>query len=214
MLSSMAASALEAVINKGLALALNQYQDDVVHQRLQALDGKVIAIDLQGMDHSFYMIFNAGSVHVQNHLLGQADVRIAGTPLSLLRTSLAGKQQQQQGLFSGAVSISGDVDLGRQFNALLDGLNIDWEELLSQRVGDVVAHELGSRARELGAWVQQSLTTLAGDTSEYLQEEAQLLASRAELEPFLTAVDTIRNDVERLEKRLSRLQHLLQGETQ
>jgi len=120
--------------------------------------------------------------------------------------------RQQQMLFSGDVSISGDVDLGRQVNTLLDELNIDWEEHLSHLLGDVLSHEIGSRVREFGGWARQTLETLSQDSSEYLHEEARLLISRAELEPFLADIDVIRNDVSRLEKRIERLSSRMQSE--
>lgn len=204
MFNAMAAAALELAINQALALALNQYQDEAGQQQLQVLDGKVIAIDLQGLDSCFYLLFNGDSIQVQSHCQGEADACIAGTPLSLLRMRLASHQQQL--LFGGDVSISGDVEVGRQVSTLLDHLNIDWEEHLSHLLGDVLAHGLGSRVRELSGWARQTLATLSQDSAEYLHEEARILAPADELELFLTAVDKIRDDVARLEKRLERLQ--------
>lgn len=209
MLNVMAASILEAAINQGLALALNQYEDSAARRRMQALDGKVVAIDLLGANSSFYLIFDGDSIHVQNYLQGQPDTRIAGTPLTLLRASLEGSRPQ--GLFSGDVTITGDAELGRQVNALLDELDIDWEEHLSHILGDVLAHEIGSRTRALGSWARQALETLGRDGGEYLREETRLLVSRQELEDFLAAVDVCRDDVARLEKRLARLQRQVAG---
>jgi ubiquinone biosynthesis protein UbiJ len=213
MVGAMAASILEVALNQALALALNQYphQDEAGPQRLRAVDGKVVAIDLQGLETSFYLLFNGDSICVQSNLQGQADTRIAGTPLSFIRMGLEGKQQQQQGLFSGDVTITGDAELGRQVHALLDELDIDWEEHLSHLFGDVLAHQIGNQARAFGSWARQALETLTQDGSEYLREEARLLVSRHELEPFLAAVDVCRNDMARLEKRFERLQRHLQG---
>jgi len=211
MLNAMAASALEVALNQYLALACDQYQDEPGWQDFQALNGKVVAIDMQGLNASFYLIFNDNHLCVQSHLEGDVDTRISGTPLSLLRMKLQNRQRQQQALFSGDVTISGDTELGRKVNSLLDELDIDWEEHLSRLVGDVLAHEMGSRARELNGWLRASLATLAQDSSEYLREESQLLVSRDELEPFLSAVDELRNDAARIEKRLQRLQHNISG---
>jgi len=211
MLNVMAASILEAAINQGLALALNQYEDNAARRRMQALNGKVVAIDLLGANSTFYLIFDGDSILVQNHLQGQPDTRIAGTPLTLLRARLEGARPQ--GLFSGDVTITGDAELGRQVNALLDELDIYWEEHLSHILGDVLAHEIGSRTRALGNWARQALETLGRDGGEYLREEARLLVSRQELEDFLAAVDVCRDDVARLEKRLARLQRQVTGES-
>lgn len=213
MFDALAASALEAAINRYLDVALHQYPDEEPNPRLRKLDGKVVAIELQGMNTTFYLAFDGDRVHVQAHLLGEPDARISGTPLSLMRMRLQGRREQQQSLFGGDVTISGDAELGREVNALLDELDIDWEEQLSRLVGDVVAHEIGSRARAFGDWARQTLDTLSEDGREYLHEEAQLLVSRAELEPFLVDVDVLRDDVERLEKRIERFQRQINGAT-
>jgi ubiquinone biosynthesis protein UbiJ len=211
MLDALAAAALEAAINRYLDLALHQYPDEQANPQLRSLDGKVVAIDLQGLETTFYLAFSGERVHVQSHLQGEPDACISGTPLSLMRLRLQGRRQQQQSLFGGDVTISGEAELGRKVNALLDELDIDWEEQLSRLVGDVVAHEVGSRARAFGDWARQTLETLTEDGREYLHEEARLFVSHAELEPFLAAVDVLRDDVERLGKRIERLERQLTG---
>jgi len=211
MLDVLAASALEAALNRYLDVALHQYPDEGPSQRLALLNGKVVAIELQGLKATFYLAFHHDRVRVQAHLQGEPDAAITGTPLSLMRMRLQGRREQRQSLFGGDVTISGDAELGRQVNALLDELDIDWEEQLSRLVGDVVAHGIGSRARAFGDWARQAVETLSEDGREYLHEEAQLLVSRAELEPFLAAVDVLRDDVERLDKRVARLEQQLTG---
>ena len=211
MIDALAASALEAAINRYLDVALHQYADEGPNPRLAMLNGRVVAIELQGLNTTFYLAFHGDRVRVQAHLQGEPDACISGTPLSMMRLRLQGRREQQQSLFGGDVTIRGDAELGRQVNALLDELDIDWEEQLSRLVGDVVAHEIGSRARAFGDWARQTLETLTEDGREYLLEESQLLVSRAELEPFLAAVDVLRDDVERLDKRIARLEQQLTG---
>lgn len=205
----LAASALELAINKTLALSLKQFPDENGIKSLLDLDGKVVAIDLTGLHASFFLLFNHDTVHVQSNCAGHIDTRISGTPLSLLRIKFSGRQQQM--LFSGDITITGDIETGKQVSKLMHSLNIDWEEHLSHLTGDVIAHELSRQSRTFSHWAQQSMATLAQNTREYLQEEAQLLPPKHILEPFLTAVDTLRNNTARLEKRVARLQTSLKS---
>jgi ubiquinone biosynthesis protein UbiJ len=205
----LAASTLESVINRYLDVVIQQYLDEEPDPYLNKLDGKVIALNLQGLGEIFYLVFNGHRVNVQGHLLGEADACITGTPFSLLSLRLQRQQDQRQSLFNGEVKISGDAELGRQVSALLDRLEIDWEEQLSRLIGDVAAHEIGSRCRSINDWARSSLATLLDDGREYLHEEAVLFVSHAELEPFLSNVDELRDDVERLSKRLERLEQQL-----
>jgi ubiquinone biosynthesis protein UbiJ len=49
------------------------------------------------------------------------------------------------------------------------------------------------------------------DIQEYLQEEAGLLPTRYEIEAFLSLVDILRDDMERVEARIERLTRQIEG---
>lgn len=196
-LPTVVSAALEAAINQVLQLD----PDSVA--RLSALQGKVIAIELRSLDLAFYLIPQADRLNVYGHFEGEPDTVLRGTPLALARMGMV--KDAGDVLFAGDVEISGDVELGQQFQALLDRLDIDWEEHLSHITGDLVAHKVGNLVRGAMDWGQKTLNTLGQDTAEYLQEESGDLPSRAEVEAFLAQVDTLRADVDRLEARLQRL---------
>jgi ubiquinone biosynthesis protein UbiJ len=138
---------------------------------------------------------------------GEADTRLKGAPLSLLKMSLG--QHSEKQLFSGEVEISGDTETGQRFNQVLQQLDIDWEEHLSHITGDVVAHQIGRGLRGLMRWGKQAEDSLLQDTAEYLEEEIQLVASTHEVESFNHEVDVLRNDIERLQARVQRLQNTI-----
>ena len=56
-------------------------------------------------------------------------------------------------------------------------------------------------------------TSLLADVSEYLRYEAALTPRRVDAERFAHAVDDLRDDVERLEARVRRLERLQDSET-
>ncbi|VAW94004.1 Protein YigP (COG3165) clustered with ubiquinone biosynthetic genes [hydrothermal vent metagenome] len=190
-------AAIEVAVNQVLALD----PDTVV--RLRDINGKVIAIELQGLDVALYLIPSNTGLNVFGHFEGEPDTTLRGTPVGMLRMGLA--ENASDSFFAGEVEISGDVELGGQFREILDGLDIDWEEHLSQITGDVVAHRVGSFVRDAVDWGRKTLDTLGRDGAEYLQEESRDLPNRFETEEFLTAVDTLRTDVDRLEARVERL---------
>jgi ubiquinone biosynthesis protein UbiJ len=107
---------------------------------------------------------------------------------------------------SAALEISGDIELGQRFQRILRTLDIDWEEQASRLVGDVAAHQIGRAARALRAWGRDAVRTLGQDATEYLQEESRVLAKRPQVDGFLRDVDRLRGDVDRLLKRLERLE--------
>jgi ubiquinone biosynthesis protein UbiJ len=72
-------------------------------------------------------------------------------------------------------------------------------------VGDPAAHQVGAGVRAAGRWGQKVGDTLLQNLREYLQEEARIVPTRYEVDAFLGEVDTLRDDVERLEARIARL---------
>lgn len=103
------------------------------------------------------------------------------------------------------IHISGDSDFAAELGKVLLKLQWDAEEDLSRLVGDVAANRLAQAGRALfgqrGRWLQN----LAENLAEHWTEEQPLIAKRAAIGQFSADVDTLRNDVERLEKRLARL---------
>jgi ubiquinone biosynthesis protein UbiJ len=73
-------------------------------------------------------------------------------------------------------------------------------------VGDVAARQVANVARGLLDWGRRASGSFAGSVAEYLQEEGRDLPTRTEVEEFLSAVDRLRDDAERLEARLVRLE--------
>jgi ubiquinone biosynthesis protein UbiJ len=196
---------LPVIITAALESALNRYieLDPDGMANMARLQGKVIAIDILGLDMSLFIIPADQHIHVMSHYDAEADTRLRGAPFSLLKMGLG--QNSENALFSGDVEIVGNTEAGQQFNQILQQLDIDWEEHLSHITGDVIAHQLGRGLRGLLRWGRQVEDSLLQDTAEYLEEEKQLVATKYEVEAFNHDVDIIRNDIERLQARVQRL---------
>lgn len=195
------AGIVEAACNGALAL------DPEVRARLGALDGKVIAVELQGLGLRLFFFPSAQGVQVLSQYDGEPDTVLRGGPLSLLRLGLSERPADE--LFAGGVELRGDTAAGQAFQDVLRSLNLDWEELLARVAGDDAAHQAGRVARAVGRQARHTGQTLEANLSEYLHEEAGLLVNRHEVDDFMDAVDTLRSDADRLEARLRRLEDAL-----
>ncbi|MBL1277582.1 MAG: SCP2 sterol-binding domain-containing protein [Ectothiorhodospiraceae bacterium] len=197
---------LPTAVTASIELALNrvlQLDQDTV-ARMGALQGKVIAIEFQGVEVALYLIPEQQKITVYGRYEGEADTVLRGTPVALMRMGLA--KHAGDALFTGDVQISGDVELGQAFSEILNELDIDWEEHLSHITGDLVAHKVGNFVRDALAWGKQTADTLGLDVAEYLQEESDALPHRDEVEKYISQVDVIRTDVDRMEARVQRLE--------
>lgn len=191
---------------QGIENALNQIikLDGQAASKLARLHGRVIAIRLSGTGISLYCVpGHDGQLQVLGTLENEPDAMIAGSPLDLMRAS--DKQQGSAQLFAGHVQISGDTELAHRFSNILAELSIDWEEQLSQLVGDISAHEIAKTLRSLQVEGARLVTIKQQNLAEFLTEEARLLPHRHEFDAWQDDVEQTRDDVERLAARLNLL---------
>lgn len=210
----MMTSPSDMVATHVIELVLNQYLslDSLSQKKMNDLSGKVIAIELTGLDITRYCVFTDDGIMIQQSLQGEPDTLLRGTPMAL--GGLAFKGDQQQSFFSGEVEIIGDIRLGERFNRIIDGIDIDWEEKISMVVGDIAAHKLGYFARQFRDWSNNTRTSFAEDVKDYLREESTLLPYPEEVEYFLAQVDILRSDVERLELRVNRMVNRMKAKSE
>ena len=202
MLFAALTATLETAFNAWLALDAQTHGN--ARSRLQALQGKLICLHISNPDVQLYFLPTADQVRVTTRYAAAPDVTIHGSALGLMRLSAsydAGKAMLEHG-----IKIDGDMGLGNHFSQILREIDVDWEELLSRAVGDVVAHHLGQVVRNAQGWLGDSSHAMRLNTQEYLQEEARLVPADAEIRQYLDAVDTLRADTDRLEARLKRLE--------
>jgi ubiquinone biosynthesis protein UbiJ len=100
------------------------------------------------------------------------------------------------------VQVEGDTVFASTLTGVLSGLRWDVEEDLSQIVGDVAARRLTQAGSGLFAWHAKAASNLTHALAEYWTEEQPLLVGGEALRQFLQAVDALRDDAERLEKRI------------
>lgn len=193
MTPAVIAASLETALN--LVLRLNPE----MFPRLGALSGHVIAIEPSGMAMTFYLLPKPDGIQVIGRAEAEPSVRIRATPAALFR------QWRGQRASGDEIAIEGDVGAGREFQAILARLDIDWEEHLSRVVGDVVARRLDGLWEGLRAWSGRTGDVLPRDGGEYVQQELRLLPPRQAIEQFLHAVDLLREDADRLAARVERL---------
>ena len=104
-----------------------------------------------------------------------------------------------------SVDVEGDAKLAAEVLVLARHLRWDAEEDLSRLVGDVAAHRLADAGRAFAAWHLDAAQRLTAAVADYVTEEKQLLARRADLEALGDSVGRLRDAIARLDKRLDRL---------
>jgi ubiquinone biosynthesis accessory factor UbiJ len=188
-----------------LAAALNRNveQSERAATLAAQLEGRVLALVLEGTPMTLWFRVNEGRVAIDTRHEGEADARLAGTPFGLLSMVGPGAPERVR---SAGIRIDGDAEVAQRFQGLLQLAQPDFEEELARVIGDVAAHQVANFARGFLGWSRRAADSFSQNVAEYLQEEGRDVPSRVELEEFLEAVDHLRNDADRLEARLSRLE--------
>lgn len=188
--------------------AVNQYLslDPEISAQLGGLEGRCIAIEISTPPIKLFCFPRAGGLSLQSVFEDEADCKISGSLAGVLK--MIRSENPAEILSSGEVSILGDSRLAQDFSDTLSRMDIDWEELLSKLTGDFAAHRIGNVVRQGQHFLLDSLKAFRLDSSEYLQEESGILPTRVEIEKFIHDVDVLRDDVERLDAKIRKLERL------
>jgi ubiquinone biosynthesis protein UbiJ len=103
------------------------------------------------------------------------------------------------------VMIEGDAEFANTISQLSQSLRWDAEEDLSRWVGDIAARRMVSGARTTFSAMQDVHRKLAENTAEYFLEENPMLVRPEAVADFGAEVARLRDDVERLVKRIEKL---------
>lgn len=173
-----------------------------IQKQMTPLVDKVVCIHVSGMKHSFYFVFEENGINFLFTENAVSDLMLSATPAVYIRKLLT----LDKNAISDDLKIEGDVGLAQKLNSFLIELELDWEELLSKYVGDIIAHQVGVSARQTLEYGQARVSALQNNIKEYLQEEAKLLPTRVEVEQFNSAVDKLRAGVDRLSAKVFQLE--------
>ena len=124
------------------------------------------------------------------------DAVIRPTPALVARLPFFGRDALREAEYSGDPALLATLD--RVFKQL----NWDVEADLAPLVGDIAAHRLHALGRDTLAGIAHTLTALGRNASEYVIEEAELMARGVDVARFNHAVDMLADDAARLDARL------------
>lgn len=197
------------VITKAMNAYLQLDSNSV--NRLKKLKGKAVTLELLPMHFTFHCIFDNDSMQIETEALKITQATIRGTPLQIVNVILTKDNRHQ--FFADDIKIEGDAEIAQQVISLFDELNIDWENELSQIIGDVPAYHIGRVIHQIGNWISNTAQSFNHDINEYIHEEANWFPPSEALQNFFADIDTLRMDIDRAEARILALKLMAQKDT-
>ena len=176
------------------------FQNDWMKTKLKGFDGKSITINISNVIVNF-IIKDGGQIFLTDN---------CDKPDSTIEMSFKTLISQITNKKIADISIKGDIELAKEVANVLKKIKWDIEEDLSQVIGDVPATELTKIGRKILKETKTNLISLGEMFKEYWQEENPILAKKRHIEKFLSEVDLIVEDVDRVEATIATLQrHLI-----
>jgi ubiquinone biosynthesis protein UbiJ len=167
------------------------------------LEDRVMALRVNDTALAVYLQIADGGVILGSTCEQEPDVIVSGSLLSLAKLA---SPDGDATIRHGDIDITGDVIIAQQFQKLLYFGRPDIEEELAAVIGDAAAHGLGELLRGFGEWRRGATETMRQNVGEYLQEESRSVPTRDEVEAFRGRVETLRDDVSRIEARITILE--------
>jgi ubiquinone biosynthesis protein UbiJ len=188
-----------------IELACNQAleHDPLSLEKIQRLRGKPVTIKIKDLNRSVTILAQSFGIELQEGESSEASVTLAATPPALLKIARHGMENAE--LEPGELEINGDPIVAQKFAALISGLNIDWDALLAEHLGEVPASLLNKGVSMAQMAARDGRTFLKSKVNRALVEEMNLVADANSVEHYLEDVDQLRASVDRLEARLKRL---------
>ncbi|NDV91760.1 hypothetical protein GTH32_11245 [Alteromonas sp. 345S023] len=104
------------------------------------------------------------------------------------------------------LQVEGELAVAQKVSGLFQQLDIDVEEIVAGYTNDIIAHQSMRVAERIGQHAERVFANLATITGNALVEEKQLAAHRLAVMHFSDQVNSIRDDVAKLEARLQKLE--------
>jgi ubiquinone biosynthesis protein UbiJ len=194
-LENLLCGLLETGVNK-----LHQL-DTSAKQKRKALNGIIIGVSLKEIEKPLYFVISHQQIDILGHFEGQTDCFIRLNVLALLE--LQDSHQLANLIKSGQLEVDGDIKIVQKFSLLLTEMDIDWEQHLSNKVGDILAHKLVYHAKQCKKQFFKQSNKTQMQLAEIITEELRLAPGPLEVAYFCNQVDDIEKQVIALEKRLN-----------
>jgi ubiquinone biosynthesis accessory factor UbiJ len=184
---SLSASALNHILT----------QNDWALSRLTKFVGKTARFHIAPFSFA-YTIQENGTLHIADEH-SEADV-VCTIPAGLLPRLVI----KDETAFT-QIQSSGDAALLAEIFLFSRNLRWDAAEDISKLTGNIAAERLLNQVRQSRNQLGESVGGFASALVEYWTEERPLLAKTNVISRFVVQVDTLRDDVARLEQRINRL---------
>jgi ubiquinone biosynthesis protein UbiJ len=196
-LKPLAGRALEGALNRVLAL------DPDTQAAVAKLDGRRVALALESPPVALEIRVDGDRLRVGPSQEAEPDLGIRATLAGALGALPFLRPEGAPPV--GRVRIAGDAELARALQQLARGFDPDWSAPFAQAFGPILGPQVARATRDALRHGARLAQQFGRDAAEYVTEESRDAVGKAELGAFHDEVDALRDRVERVAARVSRL---------
>jgi ubiquinone biosynthesis protein UbiJ len=171
-------------------------QEPWASAKLQQHAGKVACIEIAPVALRLNITAQGYVESVADDVAANVTIRINPADLPLIL--------QHKDRAASYVKLEGDADLAQTLSELGKNLRWDSEQQLSQLFGDIAGRRMAQTGKSVWSTLQTNAQKLQENVAEYFLEENPMLVRPSQVVEFAQEVHRIRDDVERLMKRLEK----------
>ena len=201
--------ALQASALEGLEQIINGVliHDPASAQQLAKMQGKIILIDSSLPAIRVAVEPSTKGIILHHNWPDAADITVTGSLVAI--AGMAINSAETVSLSGTGVNVSGNLELLRQLNQIMAGLDIDWEAALAELVGEIPAHLIAESIRNSAQYGTAALQRAQTALAEVSQEELRLTPSKNEFDEFMASVRHVTADIDRLTARANKLRLMI-----
>ena len=181
---------IKKIIGNHLLSQNDWMQSDLINHK-----NKIVIIEISGFK-TIFKVKGDGQVEMIN------DSKDYDCKIKLTVNDLIGQLVNNK---NGKISIEGDIELANKISQVLRKIEWDLEEDLAKYIGDIPAIRTTKALKKIKNTTKENIKTLTSSLIEYWQEENKILAKTRDVEMFNKKIDTIVEDIERVEARINNI---------
>ncbi len=193
----MLLSLIEMAGNKALEF------DQASVARLEKLHGKTMTLHVKTLNQSVTLSPRPEGIEFSSMAPDNVDVTLSTTLGAMIKISRDGLENAE--LESGELEMSGDPIIGQRFAQIIGELDINWQALLSEQIGDTPAKTVTMISNQAMAMASEGRGRLHEYVQSLIKDDMQIVVSKEQVEPFLDGVDNLRAHVDQLSAKIETL---------
>lgn len=194
-LDNLVCGLLETGINK------LQQLDASTQQKRKTLNGIIIGVTLKELNKPLYFVISKQQIDILSKYDGTADCFIR-LNLSALK-ELQNSHQLTHLIKTEQLEVDGDIQLAQQFAQLLTEINVDWEEQLSSKIGDLLAHKFCYHLKQSQQHFASQLQKIQTHSALFITEELKMAPGALQVAYFCEQVSELEKQCLQLELRIA-----------